>query len=137
MRSHHAAWLGLVPKQILTGDRTILGTISRRGNRYLRALFVESLFKLLRRWRREAEQAGHTIMRVVVAYEAGRDGFWLARWLRSRDVETYVIHPTSNAVPRKHRRAIGVLAVRIRHQAFPVFFDLEAAGKSAKLPVTE
>nr|WP_247369745.1 MULTISPECIES: transposase [unclassified Bradyrhizobium] len=32
------AWLGLVPKQISTGDRTILGKISRRGNRYLRAL---------------------------------------------------------------------------------------------------
>jgi transposase len=27
-----AAWLGLVPKQISTGDRTILGGISRRGN---------------------------------------------------------------------------------------------------------
>src|ERR1700676_3829413 len=33
------AWLGLVPKQISTGDRTILGKISRRGNRYLRVLF--------------------------------------------------------------------------------------------------
>ena len=28
------AWLGLVPKQISTGDRTILGKISKRGNRY-------------------------------------------------------------------------------------------------------
>jgi hypothetical protein len=36
------AWLGLVPKQISTGDRTILGGISRRGNRYLRALFVQA-----------------------------------------------------------------------------------------------
>jgi transposase len=34
-----AAWLGLVPKQISTGDRTILGKISKRGNRYLRVLF--------------------------------------------------------------------------------------------------
>ena len=34
------AWLGLVPKQISTGDRTILGSISRRGNRYLRSLFA-------------------------------------------------------------------------------------------------
>lgn len=34
------AWLGLVPKQISTGDRTMLGGISRRGNRYLRTLFV-------------------------------------------------------------------------------------------------
>lgn len=45
------------------------------------------------------------IKRIVVAYEAGRDGFWLARWLRARDVEVYVIHPTSIAVSREHRRA--------------------------------
>jgi transposase len=44
-------------------------------------------------------------MRIVVAYEAGRDGFWLARWLQARDVEAYVIHPTSIAVSREHRRA--------------------------------
>src|SRR5262245_2785351 len=31
-----AAWLGLVPRQISTGDRTILGKVSKRGNRYLR-----------------------------------------------------------------------------------------------------
>ena len=37
-----AAWLGLVPKQISTGDRTILGSISKRGNRYLRVLFVQA-----------------------------------------------------------------------------------------------
>ncbi|MBQ0819253.1 MULTISPECIES: IS110 family transposase [Microvirga] len=35
-----AAWLGLVPKQISTGNRTILGGLSKRGNRYLRTLFV-------------------------------------------------------------------------------------------------
>ena len=65
----------------------------------------ESLLKLLHRWRKEAELAGHPIKRVVVAYEAGRDGFWLARWLRMHDVEAYVIHPTSIAVSREHRRA--------------------------------
>ncbi len=37
------AWLGLVPKQLSTGDRTILGKISRRGNRYLRVLFVQAV----------------------------------------------------------------------------------------------
>ena len=43
------AWLGLVPKQISTGDRTILGSISRRGNRYLRALFVQAAWVVLAR----------------------------------------------------------------------------------------
>ena len=37
-----AAWLGLVPKQISTGDRTILDKVSGRGNRYLRVLFVQA-----------------------------------------------------------------------------------------------
>jgi transposase len=63
------------------------------------------LLKLLHRWRNEANRAGREIKRIVVAYEAGRDGFWLARWLRTRDVEAYVIHPTSVAVSREHRRA--------------------------------
>src|SRR5262244_772584 len=42
-----AAWLGLVPKQISTGDRTILGKISKRGNRYLRVLFVQAAWAVL------------------------------------------------------------------------------------------
>jgi transposase len=65
----------------------------------------EALLKLLHRWRNEANRAAREIKRIVVAYEAGRDGFWLARWLRTRDVEAYVIHPTSVAVSREHRRA--------------------------------
>ena len=65
----------------------------------------EALLALLRRWRDEAAGAGRTITRLAVAFEAGRDGFWLARWLRARDVEAHVIHPTSVAVSREHRRA--------------------------------
>src|SRR3981189_878537 len=41
------AWLGLVPKQLSTGARTILGSISRRGNRYLRTLFVQAAWVVL------------------------------------------------------------------------------------------
>ena len=41
------AWLGLVPRQISTGDRTILGKISKRGNRYLRVLFVQAAWAVL------------------------------------------------------------------------------------------
>src|SRR5579864_1441619 len=41
------AWLGLVPKQTSTGDRTILGKISKRGNRYLRVLFVQAAWVVL------------------------------------------------------------------------------------------
>jgi transposase len=63
------------------------------------------LLRLLQRWRDEAIKAGRTISRITLAFEAGRDGFWLARWLQVRDIETYVIHSTSVAVPREHRRA--------------------------------
>ena len=65
----------------------------------------DTLLKLLHRWREEASQAGREIRRITVAFEAGRDGFWLARWLRAHGIEAYVIHPTSVAVSREHRRA--------------------------------
>jgi len=63
------------------------------------------LLKLLERWRLEAEKAGHKVDRITVALEAGRDGFWLARWLRARGIEAHVIHAASVAVSREHRRA--------------------------------
>ncbi len=65
----------------------------------------ERLLGLLHHWRDEAAKAGRTISRIAVAFEAGRDGFWLARWLRAHDVEAQVIHATSVAVSREHRRA--------------------------------
>jgi transposase len=64
-----------------------------------------ALLRLLERWRGEAAKAGRTVTRIAVAYEAGRDGFWLARWLRARGIEAHVSHPTSVAVSREHRRA--------------------------------
>jgi len=64
-----------------------------------------ALLGLLRRWQDEAAKAGRRISRLAVAFEAGRDGFWLARWLRARGIEAYVIHATSIAVSREHRRA--------------------------------
>jgi transposase len=63
------------------------------------------LLALLHHWQQQAVKAGREIKRIVVAFEAGRDGFWLARWLRVRGIEAYVIHPTSVAVSREHRRA--------------------------------
>jgi transposase len=63
------------------------------------------LLQLLHRWRKEAMRAGRAIKRIAVAYEAGRDGFWLARWLRAHEIEAYVIHASSVPVSREHRRA--------------------------------
>src|ERR1700757_4184059 len=64
-----------------------------------------ALLRLLERWRAEATKTGRMIERIVLAFEAGRDGFWLARWLRARGIEVYVIHPASIPVSREHRRA--------------------------------
>jgi transposase len=52
----------------------------------------ERLLALLHRWQDEAVRAGRTITRIALAFEAGRDGFWLARWLAARGVEAHVIH---------------------------------------------
>jgi transposase len=65
----------------------------------------ELLLQLLYRWRDEAIKAGKEITRIAVAYETGRDGFWLARWLRARGIDAHVIHATSVAISREHRRA--------------------------------
>src|SRR5246500_3850064 len=66
---------------------------------------AERLLGLLHRWRDESVRAGKKITRIALAFEAGRDGFWLARWLSARGVEAHVIHPSSVAVSREHRRA--------------------------------
>jgi transposase len=63
----------------------------------------ERLLALLHRWQDEAVKAGRTITRIALAFEAGRDGFWLARWLATRGVEAHVIHASSLAVSREHR----------------------------------
>jgi transposase len=64
-----------------------------------------ALLRLLQRWRDEATRGGRCVTRIAVAFEAGRDGFWLARWLMRHEIEIHVIHPTSVAVSREHRRA--------------------------------
>ena len=66
---------------------------------------AERLLGLLHRWRDEAVRAGRKVTRIALAFEAGRDGFWLARWRTARGVEAQVIHPSSVAVSREHRRA--------------------------------
>lgn len=65
----------------------------------------KALLRLVKRWADEAQERGQTIERIVVAFEAGRDGFWLARWLRAQGIEAHVIHAASVAVSRENRRA--------------------------------
>jgi transposase len=79
-----AAWLGLVPKQISTGDRTILGKISKRGNRYLRVLFVQAAWVVLikpRNWERHGlktwleaakRRLHHNVLAIALANKLAR-----------------------------------------------------------------
>ena len=64
-----------------------------------------ALLRLIERWRSEAVRAGRPISQIALAYEAGRDGFWLARWLIARGIEAHVIHSASVAVSRERKRA--------------------------------
>src|SRR5262249_60613161 len=82
----------------------MLPGIERQPRKKLEAS-PERLLALLHRWRDESVRAGRTITRIAVAFEAGRDGFWLARWLEARGVEAHVIHPSRVAVSGEHRRA--------------------------------
>ena len=78
------AWLGLVPKQISTGDRTILGKISKRGNRYLRVLFVQAAWAVLikpKSWERHGlkpwieaakKRLHHNVLAIALANKLAR-----------------------------------------------------------------
>ena len=79
-----AAWLGLVPQQISTGDRTILGKISKRGNRYLRVLFVQAAWVVLikpKSWERHGlkpwleaakKRLHHNVLAIALANKLAR-----------------------------------------------------------------
>ena len=79
-----AAWLGLVPRQMSTGDRTILGKISKRGNRYLRVLFVQAAWVVLikpKSWQRHGlkswidaakRRLHHNVLAIALANKLAR-----------------------------------------------------------------
>jgi transposase len=99
----------LVVAMELSGKSWQLGAVvpgvSRRPKRGLKVGDMDELLRVLERWKAEAAKAGRTVARVVVAYEAGRDGFWIARHLIERGIEVQVMQPASIPVERKGRRA--------------------------------
>jgi transposase len=92
-----AAWLGLVPRQMSTGDRTILGKISKRGNRYLRVLFVQAAWVVLIKptsWERHGlkpwieaakKRLHHNVLAVALANKLARIAWSVLA--RGRDFE--------------------------------------------------
>jgi transposase len=92
-----AAWLGLVPRQMSTGDRTILGKISKRGNRYLRVLFVQAAWVVLikpKSWERHGlkpwieaakKRLHHNVLAIALANKLARIAWSVLA--RGRDFE--------------------------------------------------
>jgi transposase len=105
-----AAWLGLVPKQISTGDRTILGKISRRGNRYLRVLFVQAAWV------------------VLVKVKPTRWGNGLERWIEAAKKR---LHHNVLAIALANKLARIAWSVLARGRAFEARKMDQAANQSA------
>lgn len=66
---------------------------------------ADQLAAAIEGYRRRAAKVGKAVERVVLIYEAGYGGFWLARWLTAKGIEVHVIQPSSVPVERKKRRA--------------------------------
>ena len=78
--------------------------VSRHSRHVLDAL-GDGLVSFVERLKARCAAAGRKIARVILTHEAGRDGFWLARFLARRGIEVLVIQPSSLPVDRRARRA--------------------------------
>jgi transposase len=95
-----AAWLGLVPRQYSTGDKAKLGAISKRGNRYLRRMFVHGARAVLLR----------------VKYDTAGLGRWVEQ-LAARTARNKVIVAIANKLARI---TWAVLAKGVEYQHAPL-----------------
>ncbi len=77
---------------------------ARRPRRRLEPRDIAGLLKAIERWKAEAAGASREVRRVALTYEAGRDGFWIARDLLARGIEVQIMHPASIPVARPGRR---------------------------------
>ena len=65
----------------------------------------DGLVSFVERLKAKCAAAGRKIARAILTHEAGRDGFWLARFLARRGIEVRVMQPSSLPVDRRARRA--------------------------------
>ncbi len=79
--------------------------VTRRTKRSFEARNVDGVVRALEQLKMESAKAGLQAARLVLGYEAGRDGFWIARALQQLGIEVYVMHPGSIAVERRGKRA--------------------------------
>ena len=91
-----AVRLGLAPMQISTGDLTILGKMSKRGNRNLRVLFVQAAW-------------------VVLIKPQGRERYRLKRWIEAAKKR---LHCNVLAIALANKIARIAWSILVRSQAF-------------------
>jgi len=93
----------------LSGKNWLFGAVapglSRRTKRSFEARDVEGVVRAIEQVKGESAKASLEITRIVVGFESGRDGFWIARALQQRGLEVYVMHAASIAVERRGKRA--------------------------------
>ena len=76
-----------------------------RHSRHVLDACGERFVSFVERLKARCASAGRKIARVILTHEAGRDGFWLARFLARRGIEVHVMQPSSLPVDRRARRA--------------------------------
>lgn len=83
-----------------------LGFATQAGQKArLRTIRSGDLKSLEEEIRQASQRFGLEEPQVVSCYEAGRDGFWLHRYLLSRGIDNVVVDPSSLEVNRRSRRA--------------------------------
>ncbi|MGB3466357.1 MAG: IS110 family transposase [Cyclobacteriaceae bacterium] len=78
-----------------TGEKVRLLTIDARSQ----VAFQQALRSTQEKWHLDAS------VKILSVYEAGRDGFWIHRWLESLGILNVIVDPASIEVNRRKRRA--------------------------------
>jgi transposase len=75
---HMSAWLGLVPRQVSSGDKQVLLGISKRGDRYLRTLLIHGARAVLSHSKEENSDYGRWVARKKAALSHNKAAVALA-----------------------------------------------------------
>ena len=105
---------------IINYDSTIIGALELSDKKWMLAVQLAGVNRhtrhvlganrgnpalLIERLKARCAAAGHPVRRVILTHEAGRDGFWLARFLIRRGIEVHVMQSSSPPIDRRARRA--------------------------------
>lgn len=101
----------------------IVPGVSRRPSRQFEAGDIGGVLRAIEQWKSEAMKAGHEVRRVVVGYEAGLDGFWIARALSEHGIEVYV-----SCIRRAFRLSVAAGAPRPTASTSTFFCGRFSAG---------